>query len=298
MLGVIVDEKKLAEEILQYKKSKKGIGKNISLMVKYYYIVKNITDKQELKEKIFELLKKKYEGFKRGKWEKTVDRSVTLFLKNVKFKKEDKVNNERDFFPNKEFVKIENVKITNNELQYIKQLDDKNLEKIAFTMLVYAKITNCILREDLNWVGQSITNIFKEAKVNLKGKDKELLLHKLYNTKLKEIEIIDKETGEIITEDINYISMPKSNSKNSFKINYADYNNGKEDDIEITIEDFNSVIYYYLIWKGEKWKKCENCKSRWFKPTNNKSKYCAKCAKEIKNEQNKIYYNISKNADI
>jgi len=58
-----------------------------------------------------------------------------------------------EFFPNKEFINIDRIEISNQELQYIRELDNKNLEKISFIMLVYAKITNKVLKEELNWVG-------------------------------------------------------------------------------------------------------------------------------------------------
>lgn len=287
MLGVIVDEKKVIDKLLESEKLTSDINKNLFLMIKYYYILEGVTNKQELKEKVFSLLKDKYDGYKRGKWETAIDRSVSSFLKHAKYKKEDKTSKEKkEFYPNKEFVRIEKIEVTDNELKCISKLNDLNLEKISFIMLVYAKISNKMLRDDTNWVGQSISNILKESKINLKGNDKELLLHKLYNIKLCQNEIINQETGEITIETINYITMTKSNSKNSFKINYLD-NENQNNKMEIVIEDFESVIYYYLLWKGEKWKKCECCNKKWFKlkVSNSKQKYCSICAKKEKTKK-------------
>ncbi|UZW14329.1 hypothetical protein OSC52_00200 [Clostridium pasteurianum] len=58
--------------------------------------------------------------------------------------------------------------------------------------------------------------------------------------------------------------------------------------MEIEITDFEGVIYQYLIWKGERWKKCEEC-GKWIKihKNSNKIKYCLKCAKEIQFNQKK-----------
>ena len=47
------------------------------------------------------------------------------------------------------------------------------------------------------------------------------------------------------------------------------------------------AIYSYLIYIGEKWKKCENCGNTYFKVTTNIKKYCPTCAKKVKLEQNK-----------
>ena len=47
------------------------------------------------------------------------------------------------------------------------------------------------------------------------------------------------------------------------------------------------AIYSYLIYIGEKWKRCENCGDTYFKPktANSNQKYCTTCAKKIKLEQ-------------
>lgn len=47
-------------------------------------------------------------------------------------------------------------------------------------------------------------------------------------------------------------------------------------------------ILEYLKWKGENIKYCEKCGVP-IKPTNNRSKYCKECWKEIHKEQDKEY---------
>jgi len=121
-------------------------------------------------------------------------------------------------------------------------------------------------------------------------------LHELYNKEFGTLQTINEETGEVTEEEINYISMPKSNSKNSFKLNYADKIDAVSEN-GVIIEDFNSVIYYYLIWKGEKWKQCEYVKEdksicgKWFKlkNSNSKQKYCSTCATIRRLERQREY---------
>ena len=50
------------------------------------------------------------------------------------------------------------------------------------------------------------------------------------------------------------------------------------------VHDFDGVVYQYLMYKGEDWKKCERCNSKWFKPKNNRQTFCKSCWKEREKE--------------
>jgi rRNA maturation endonuclease Nob1 len=133
-------------------------------------------------------------------------------------------------------------------------------------MLIYAKINNIITNSNGYWVNKSRNTILKEAKVNLKGKEKKEIFHPLYIKK--------------------YIDLPVNITKTSMKVCYADLEEQAE--VELTIDDFDGVIYQYLIWKGERWKRCEIC-GKWIKQGNTKpKKYCNICAKDIKSKQDHI----------
>ena len=50
----------------------------------------------------------------------------------------------------------------------------------------------------------------------------------------------------------------------------------------MVITDFDECIHYWLMYLGEKWKRCSEC-GKWIKQSNNnKNKYCKDCAKKIK----------------
>ena len=78
----------------------------------------------------------------------------------------------------------------------------------------------------------------------------------------------------------------KTGSK-SLKVNYIDNDVDSEIAFEVTDLADCHAIYSYLIYIGEKWKKCENCGDTYFKPktANSNQKYCTTCAKKIKLEQ-------------
>ena len=66
---------------------------------------------------------------------------------------------------------------------------------------------------------------------------------------------------------------------------YSSNKNSKKDFI---FNLYGNVIYRNLIKNVGGTINCECCGRR-FKPTNNKAKYCDKCAKEVKNKKNRNY---------
>ena len=116
------------------------------------------------------------------------------------------------------------------------------------------------------WLNQSLTNIMKEAKVTDKTRKTDIF-HSLY----KEGAI---STGNRI-------------DRVSIKVNYA-YEDSEE---AIVITDFDGCIHYWLMYKGEKWKRCEEC-GKWIKITSKTyaPKYCKKCKEYIDKETKRRYY--------
>lgn len=261
MLDIILNEQKIINEALNNKTIDKNPIKTLKVLMKHYYLQKMV-DKDILKEQLLYFMEQNYKGFKRSKWETSITNMVIKFLKNiVKYKTEVKI------------INIKSINITQKELDKIKEIcsldniDDlskKNLEKICFIMLVYAKLSNEELKSKESWISKSCSTILKESKVNLKGDEKKRIFYHLYNLK--------------------YISQSNATEKTSMKINYVDIE--EESDVIITIDNFENVIYYYMNWKGENWKRCENAKcGKWVKITTGNNKYCLTCAKEINNKK-------------
>lgn len=259
MLGVILNEKLIIDNVIKNNDMGDNMSQAIDLLIKNYDI-EGISDKIEIKENIIKIMKENDEKFNRSKWDEYITSRVKRYFNSKsKYKTTPKIH------------QIESIPITNNELFSIHTLKDKKLRKVAFILLVYAKISNLILDREDGWINQSLSNIFKEALVSLKGIDKQKLLHELY--------------------ELSYISL-STNSKTSIKINYID--TCEESEIGINIEDFDGVIYSYLNYIGEKWKKCE-C-GKWFKITS-KTKQpntCNMCASKIHNEHKLECWNKNK----
>ena len=256
LLGVTLNETEIVDNILNKNNCEGNIYNAILLLVKYYQIKGNI-DKINIKENIIDNLEKCTNiVFKRVEWENTISKIIDKLFRDIKIHKK-----------NIKLVDIDKVAITINELNELNKLENKKLKKLAFVLLVYAKISNIALDRDDGWINQSYKNIFTESKVSVKGNNKKLLLHDLYK--------------------LEYISQSYKNDSTSLKINYLD--NESDSEVAFYIEDFDFVIYSYLNYIGENWKKCERCKKYFVKNKNAKKtpKYCSPCAKINDNENRK-----------
>lgn len=259
MLGVILNE---AKSIKEFKRdyvlsNDVKLVDMINLLVKFYYLKEN-QDKDKIYKCIMEDISQNLkDNFVYTKWNTIVKRNINKFYKLVK------IHN-----INVQLFNINKIIITNNELQSIKSLEDVVLEKLAFIMLVYAKISRIQIQSKDHWINKSISTICKEAKVGLRGNDQMIALNKLFNEK--------------------YIAVSKTNNKTTIKVCFFDESEEiNENDLIIT--DFDGVIHQYLIWKDEKWIRCQVC-GKWIKPKgNSRVKYCKVCAKNKRLERQRNY---------
>ena len=83
--------------------------------------------------------------------------------------------------------------------------------------------------------------------------------------------------------------MSNMNFKTGIKVNYCD----KDAKEGIVITDFNKVVIRYILATNKNLKKCELCYNL-IEITTSNNKYCERCAKKQKNENNKKYYNLGK----
>lgn len=256
MLGVILNETEIIDNILNKDNCNGSIYNAILLLIKHYHIKGN-TDRIDVKENIINNLEKCTNiVFRRVEWEDTISKTIDKLFRDIKIHKK-----------NIKLIDIDKVPITIKELNKINELENKKIKKLAFVLLVYAKISSAVLDRDDGWINQSYKNIFTESKVSAKGNDKKLLLHYLYK--------------------LEYISQSYKNDSTSLKINYID--NEKDSKIAFYIEDFDFIIYIYLNYIGENWIKCTECGRYFNKNPNSKkpSKYCSPCAKIIKLENDR-----------
>ena len=242
MRGVILKESEILKSALEGDVGKKPL-ETLRIMTKKY--LSEGKSKDEIFEELNEYMEDNYIGYKASKWN-------NLLLQMIKSVSK---------YNNYDIIDVDGIVITENEWNSIIALNNKQLEKLAFILLVYQKINIIKNPESNGWINQNYTDIFKEASVGskLSGNDQRKLLNQLYK--------------------LDYISQKHSCDATSLKINYIDI----ESDIKIVVDNFINVITYYDEYRnGVKYIKCEVCNKRVEQKTNNQ-KYCNRCSKSIDN---------------
>ena len=153
---------------------------------------------------------------------------------------------------------IHGVWITNSELERIKLLRNKKMERVAFTMLCIAKLNNIKNADNNGWVNCETQEIFKLARVSITVNERFQMLGDL---KL-----------------LGLLEFPKRNGNLNNRVTFIDDGSKKM----LLIRDFRELGYEYLKYSGEKFTRCKNCGILIRGNANNSVKYCRDCA-EYKN---------------
>lgn len=151
---------------------------------------------------------------------------------------------------------ISQVIITKKELDVIKALNDDRQEKLAFVLLADAKYENACKDRNVNYSNISIPELYRQARVTMPVKDRNMFLSFLYD-------------NQLVQRNLN----PDSSG---FKLLYI-YD---EDDTALLLSENNykELAFTYMNWKYGGYKECCGC-GRLFKPKGN-AQYCKSCTKE------------------
>ena len=242
MRGVIIKESDILDKALRGEIDKKPMT-TLRVLAKYYFICEN--DKEVIENKLNTYMKENYIGYKPSKWKPILGQLVKSVSKYDSFEIKD----------------IDYIEITEGEWNKIIELNNKQLEKLAFILLVYSKINNIRVTNNDNRVNQNITDIFSESHIKMIEENKTLL------------NILFKK---------GYLSQGKSCDATAIKVEF-----GGGDKIKFKVESFANVITYYDEYKNnKKYIKCECCEKR-ILVRGNRVKYCNVCSKDIKRLKNK-----------
>lgn len=166
------------------------------------------------------------------------------------------------------FYIIDNIKITQSELEAISSLDNLRAEKILFVLLCMAKQQSMSNGFVNGLVKYSITELCKTARVSVPADDREYILY------------------EIVKRGL--LGYPKKNNTQCLIVNFI---NTDEVVLELDEADCQELAYVYLNWKnnGKGYTKCQRC-NRLMKQSKTKpKKYCEECAKEVQKEQKRLW---------
>lgn len=261
---MFIDEEKMAQELVEnFRLINLDTYKRLQAYIKYLKHQKNT--KNDVRNKIDELMMDYYSGFVMADWDATLQSMVNKYT--------------RPHY--REYKKTNSIYIYEDELEFIKNIGSVGdvgsieVEKVLFVMLILGKLSQCD-KEDI-WVNQKSVDTFKLARFKYKQKadqykiQREKLIYDLGN--YKDFKILEPTTfGN--SPGIKILYSSKTKKKQIIKIGCMG-------------DCLENVIVKYLNWRNiECYKYCERCGVKII-DTNNKTVRCKDCAKKLKNEKDK-----------
>lgn len=158
------------------------------------------------------------------------------------------------------FYHIDNICITQSELNAIVSLNDLRAEKILFVLLCMAKHQSIANGFTNGLVKYSITDVCKMARISVPAEDREYIVHKILKC--------------------GFIEAPKKNDSECLFVKIINNEN-----IVLTLDeaDCQELAYAYLNWKnnGVGYGRCECCNKLMKKPKKNPHRFCEECEQII-----------------
>ena len=166
------------------------------------------------------------------------------------------------------FYIIDNIKITQSELDSISSLDNLRAEKVLFVLLCMAKQQSMSNGFTNGLVKYSITDLCKMARISVPADDREYILY------------------EIVQRGL--LGYPKKNNTQCLIVNFI--NNSDEVVLELNEIDCQELAYVYLNWKNNSngYTRCRKCNRLIKQSKTRPKKYCEGCAKEAHLESKRL----------
>ena len=245
---LILNERKYARDIYDGKNTEiKSIMSKIRYITRYLIHIEQKTD-EEADECSIRWMEEHHNNF---------DESCYSNLISDAIKKSHK-------YP---FYNIENIKITQSELDIISSLNNLRAEKILFVLLCMAKqqsVSNGFIN---GLVKYAITDLCKMARISVPAEDREYILY----------DIVQR----------GFLGYPKKNNTQCLIVNFI--NDIDEPVLMLDEIDCQELAYIYLSWKnnGKGYTRCQKCNKLIKQSKTRPRKYCEECAKEVEKENSR-----------
>ncbi len=243
---IILNEKEYAENCLQ-----NGLIDNkplvtISILARYYYHCCGYR-KKKITTLLLEFLSKHYPRYELNEfsWQTSVE----------------KIAANAGAYP---LHQINGIKITKSEMETITGIHNKVLERLMFTMLCLAKLSNVKNLNNNGWVNADAKDIFTYARIGCRADERDIKIGKLWQMKLLEFS--------------------KRNDNLNCRVTFIN----DDDDEVLFISDFRELGYEYLLYCGENFIRCNECGILTRSNKNGTKKYCKDCSTYTPQETKKV----------
>lgn len=143
-MELYLNERKLAEHIIQSGEYRDEAKDVLSLLARYYYHIMQIHRKKQIFEFLDNFMQRNYNNYDVTEWSELMN----LYIKNAK---------------RYSLIEIDFIPVTQAELDAIAELNDDKLKRLAFTALVLAKFGNMRNKTNNSWVMVKSYALFKRA---------------------------------------------------------------------------------------------------------------------------------------
>ena len=243
---IILNEREYAENCLQNGYVDIKPFNTLSILAKYYYHHCGFR-KRKITSLLLDYLAKHYPRYELNEfsWQSTIEKIASSAGKYTLYE-------------------ISGIKITKTEMDNIKAIHNKVLERLMFTMLCLAKLSNEKNPKNNGWVNADSKDIFGYARISCKANEREIKIGKLWQSGLLEFS--------------------KRNDNLNCRVTFID----NESDEVLFVSDFRELGYEYLAYNGENFIRCAECGVLTRGNKAGTKKYCRNCATYTPQETKKV----------
>lgn len=241
---LILNEEKYAKSIYDgQNEEEKSVISKIGYITRYLLNVENKSDDEIYKNSV-EWMQKYHHNFEESCYSNLISDAIKRAHKQ-------------------QFYNIDDIKITQSELDIISSLDNLRAEKILFVLLCMAKQQSISMGFTNGLVKYSITDLCKMARISVPADDREYILYNIVQH--------------------GFLDCPKKNNTKCLFVTFID--NIGEPVLNLDETDCKELAYVYLNWKnkGNGYGRCDCCKRLMKKSKKNPKRFCECCSKLIGN---------------
>lgn len=165
-----------------------------------------------------------------------------------------------------QFMQVDEVFITKNELDFIENLNDIKQEKVAFVLLASAKYYDTVRGTQKHVAYMRNSDICKLARITIPVKDRDVFMQFAYDNG-----ILSRHSRAASTEK---------------KVLFVSQDDNDKIVLRLKESDFKDLAYTYLAYKTpHKFRKCVVC-NRWIRENSKDRRICKDCADMGSEEKN------------
>lgn len=239
MTNIVLNEKACAEHAIANLTLGSKPIETLGRVARYYY--SEGYKKREIGSLLEDFMLKCDPTINIVKWQATIDRQV----------------NSADKY---ELIDIPGVAVTKSEMEQIKKIEGKLLQRLMFTMLCLAKYGNAINPNNNSWVNRKDKEIFSLANITITTKRQSLMINDLWT--------------------LGYIGYSRVVDNININVKIVD----DESPVELFVTDFRNLGNQYMRYCGEKYIECQCC-GVVIRKDSNVQRYCRDCAAEINRQK-------------